>query len=386
MKILYSIPTISILTFLAACETSTINRTLKPTTLSKQEFQVYFGTYTHGSGGSSSRSQGIYRSRFDSANGALTQPHLAAAIESPSFLALHPNRQFLYAVTESSKGTVSSFAIDSDGALTRINTQPTNGAAPCDLEVDQTGRMLVVANYQDGSTIAYSIGQDGSLSGPTTFLQHQGSSVHERQQGPHAHSVDFTPNGRHVIVSDLGTDKVLTLEADPVTGTITPSSEISLPPGSGPRHFAFHPSGEFGYSLGELASTVTALAHTRGKFETIQTVSTLPDGFEGPNTTAEIAVHPSGRFVYASNRGHDSIAVFLVDVSSGRLSQTTVVQSGGRTPRNFSIDPTGRYILAANQGTDNVVVFTIDQQTGTLHPTGSEIEIGAPVCVQFLKL
>ncbi len=346
----------------------------------RQGLHVYFGTYTR------ETSRGIYQSRFDTETGALSEPRLAAEIESPSFLALHPNKRFLYAVTESKEGTVSGFSIGADGELTKINTQATNGALPCDLEVDATGRMLVVANYRSGSTIAYSIGEDGALSEPTAFHQHEGSSVHERQDAPHAHSVDFTFDNRHVIVSDLGIDKVVTFEADPDSGGITPFSEVSVAPGSGPRHFAFHPSGKFGYSLGELGSTVTVMSHAGGKFETIESISTLPEDFDGHSTTAEIAVHPSGRFVYASNRGHDSIAVFSIDPTGGRVTRIAVIKSGGVRPRNFAIDPSGQYLLAAHQDTDNVVVFKIDQQTGILHPTGGEVEVDAPVCVQFVKL
>ncbi len=383
MKILCSISTIITLILLSSCSTEPV---LVPTEARHQELQVYFGTYTQEHDGPSSKSLGIYRSRFDSKTGTLTQPHLAAEIESPSFLALHPNKKFLYAVTESKEGTVSSFSIGSSGSLTKINTKSTNGSAPCDLEVDPTGQMLVVANYHSGSTVAYAITEDGSLSDLTTFLNHEGSSVHKRQKSSHAHSVDFTPNSSHLIVSDLGTDKVMTMEVDSTTATISLSSEISLAPGSGPRHFAFHPSGKFGYSLGELASTVTAMSHADGKLETIETLSTLPDGFVGHNTTAEIAVHSSGRFMYVSNRGHDSIAVFSVDTTSGQLNRTAVIKSGGNRPRNFAIDPTGRYILIAHRDSDNVVVFAIDQQTGILHPTGLEIEVDAPVCVQFLEL
>ena len=370
---------LSALVLLATCSNPPADDSATGAETDNREFHVYFGTYTN------ETSQGIYRGRFNTETGALTKPILAAEIESPVFLALHPNKRFLYAVTEIDEGSVSGFAIGPDGELTKINTQPTNGAAPCDLEVDRTGRMLVVANYTSGSTIAYSLGEDGALSEPTFFHQHVGSSVHERQQSPHAHSVDFSADNRYVVVSDLGTDKVVTFEADPAAGALTPFSEVSVAPGSGPRHFAFHPSGKFGYSLGELASTITAMTHAEGKFEAIETLSTLPAEFDGRNTTAEIAVHPSGRFVYASNRGHDSIAVFSINAANGRVTQTAVIKSGGVRPRNFAIDPTGQYLLAAHQDTDNVVVFGIDQQTGILRPTGTEIQVDAPVCIQFLK-
>ena len=380
MTLLKTILNVSLLALLAACGAPSADDTPTAADAEKQGFQVYFGTYTQ------ETSEGIYSSRFDAETGELSEPRLAAAIESPSFLTLHPNKLFLYAVTETSEGSVSSFAIGADGELTKINTQPTNGALPCDLEVDETGRMLVVANYMSGSTIAYSIGEDGALSEPTAFQQHEGSSVHERQEAPHAHSVDFTFDNRYVIVSDLGSDKVVTFEADPDSGELTPFSTASVAPGSGPRHFAFHPSGKFGYSLGELASTVTAMSHAGGKFETIESISTLPEDFKGHNTTAEIAVHPSGRFLYASNRGHDSIAVFSIDAMSGRMRRDAVIKSGGVRPRNFAIDPSGRYLLAAHQDSDNVVVFRIDQQTGILHATGAEIEVDAAVCVQFVKI
>ena len=380
MTLLKTILNVSLAALLAACGAPPADDTPTAADAAKQEFHVYFGTYTQ------ETSQGIYRSRFDAETGALSEPHLAAAIESPSFLALHPNKLFLYAVTETSEGSVSSFAIGADGELTKINTQPTNGSLPCDLEVDETGRMLVVANYMSGSTIAYSIGEDGALSEPTAFQQHEGSSVHERQEAPHAHSVDFTFDNRYVIVSDLGADKVVTFEADPDSGELTPFSTVSVAPGSGPRHFAFHPSGKFGYSLGELSSTVTAMSHAGGRFETIESVSTLPQDFEDHSTTAEIAFHPSGRFLYASNRGHDSIAVFSIDAMSGRVRRDAVIKSGGVRPRNFAIDPSGRYLLAAHQDSDNVVVFRIDQQSGILHATGAEIEVDAAVCVQFVKI
>lgn len=378
MKFWKKILNVSLIALVAACGGSPVEDSAAEA--ENERLHVYFGTYTR------ETSRGIYHARFDPETGALSEPGLAAEIESPSYLALHPNKRFLYAVTEAAEGTVSGFSIGAEGELTKINTRPTHGAKPCDLEVDGSGRMLVAANYGSGSTIAYSIGEDGALSEPTGFQQHEGSSVHERQKSPHAHSVDFSFDNRHVIVSDLGIDKVITFAADPESGEITPLSEVSTAPGSGPRHFAFHASGKFGYSLGELASTITVMSHADGEFETIEALSTLPEDFEGHSTTAEIAVHRSGRFVYASNRGHDSIAVFSIDATGGHLTRTAVIKSGGVRPRNFGIDPSGHYLLAANHDTGNVVVFKIDQQTGTLHPTGDEIEVDAAVCVQFVKL
>jgi 6-phosphogluconolactonase len=304
-------------------------------------------------------------------------------------LTFHPSRRFLYAVTETQAGSDSAFSIDPDsGNLTLLNTVPTDGAQPCDLEVDATGKMLVVVNYGTGSTAAYHIAANGSLSDISDFEQHEGSSVHARQQGPHAHSIDFTSDNRFAIVSDLGLDKVLTYEADPGSASLQPAAtpSISLAPGAGPRHFALHPSERFAYSLGEIASTVTAMRFDvqTGTLEAIQTLSTLPEDFSGNNSTAEIEVHPSGKFLYASNRGHDSIAVFSIDQQTGELTRTAIISSGGERPRNFAIAPGGRHLLAANQGTGNVVVFQIDPESGGLTPTGREIAVDAAVCIKYL--
>ncbi len=347
-----------------------------------EEYWAFFGVYTRDT------SKGIYKSRFDAATGTLGEPELAAEIENPSFLTFHPNKKFLYAVTEADAGTVSAFAVNREtGNLMLLNTQPTNGAAPCDLEVDATESMLVVANYTSGSTIAYQVGEDGLLSEPTSFHEHEGSGPHARQKSPHAHSVDFSADNRFVMVSDLGTDEVITYEADVANGKLTQVGAASVQPGSGPRHFVFHPSDRFAYSLGEIGSNVTLMSYSDGKLEAIgDPVSTLPADFEGENNTAEIAVDPAGKFLYASNRGHDSIAVFAIDQESGALELTANVSTQGETPRNFAIDPTGKWLLAANQNTNNVVVYSIDKSTGGLTPTGTQITVDAPVCIDFLKM
>lgn len=352
-----------------------------------EEYFVYVGPYTR------EESKGIYLSRFDAATGELLDPELAAEMENPSFLAIHPNRKFLYAVSEvDAPALVSAFAIDpASGALTLLNSAEPNGSAPCDLEVDATGRMLAVANYTSGSTSTFQIGADGKLSELTMLIEHEGSSVNEkRQQGPHAHSVDFSPDNRFCIVSDLGTDKVMVYKADPAAGKLTahepPSAGVE--PGSGPRHFAFHPSGEYAYVINELASTITAFRWNAeaGTLSPIQTISTLPDGYDQPTTTAEIMAHPSGKYVYGSNRGHDSIAVFQVDPGTGELSLVEIAKSGGETPRNFAIAPNGRYLLAAHQKSDNIVVFELDEATGKITPTGREIRVDGAVCLKFLKV
>jgi 6-phosphogluconolactonase len=350
------------------------------------KLRVYFGTYT----GADSR--GIYACELDLADGSLSEPRLAGEVKNPSFLALHPGGKHLYAVSEvGGTGAVVAFAIDAKtGGLQELNHQPAGGAGPCHAVVDKEGRNVLVANYGGGSVSAIPIGEDGRLGKPTSMIQHKGSSVNKsRQSEPHAHSINLDAANRFAFAADLGLDKILVYRFDSAKGTLTPNDppSASVAPGSGPRHFAFHPSGRFAYVINEMASTVTALAYDadKGKLSEIHTLSTLPGKVEG-NSTAEVQVHPSGKFVYGSNRGHDSLAIFKVDAGSGRLTAAGHQSTGGKTPRNFGIDPTGRYILAANQGTNNVVVFRVNQETGALTSTGATVKVGAPVCVKFLKL
>ena len=354
---------------------------------------VYFGTYT------SAKSEGIYVSRLDRATGALSEPQLAAGVVSPSFLAVHPNRSYLYAVNEVSNfdggptGGVSAFRIDrTTGRLTVINSQTSGGAGPAHVTVDPAGRNVLVANYGGGSVAVLPIGADGRLAPVSSFVQHTGSSVNpQRQQAPHAHSVNVDQAGRFAYVADLGLDKILIYRLDGSTGTITPHDPPAamVDPGAGPRHFAFHPSERFAYVINEMACTVTAFAcnAAAGRLETLQTISTLPDGVAAGRglSTAEVQVHPTGRFLYGSNRGHDSISVFAIDQKSGRLTFVQNEPTQGSTPRNFGIDPSGQFLLAANQRGDSVVVFRIDQATGRLTPTGTRVSVGSPVCVKFVE-
>jgi 6-phosphogluconolactonase len=345
---------------------------------------AYFGTYTRDGG-----SKGLYVSRFNAMTGDLATPELVAELENPSFLTFHPNGQFLYAVAEIDEGTVSAYSIDrATGALTLLNTQPTRGAAPCDLEVDATGRMLAVANYTTGSTIAYKVNPDGSLSEPTTFVQHEGSSVHARQKSPHAHSIDYSADNRFLFVCDLGTDKILRYRIDPAEGKIELDGSAGVPPGGGPRHFAFHPSGKFCFSNLEISSSVASFTYepSTGEMTMVGVASTLPGDFAGNNSTAEIRVHPSGRFLYVSNRGHHSLALFDINEQTGDLTRRMNFATGGETPRCFAIAPGGRYLLAANQGTSDVRVFEIDPSNGELTATGAQVAVGMPVCVDYLAV
>lgn len=359
--------------------------------LKAQEYWVFCGTYTRG------ESRGIYVGRFDASSGALSALTLAAETRNPSFLAVHPRQPWLYAVGELTEfsgqrtGAVGAFRIDPQtGALEQINQQPSGGAGPCHVCVDPSGRFVLVANYGGGSVAVLPIGEDGGLQPPSCVIQQQGRSVHPtRQTAPHAHQIGFNPTGTLVLVPDLGLDQVLLFDWNGSNGSLSPRRPpfLPVPAGSGPRHFAFHPKGSALYVLNELSATVSVFTCERGvPTVLVWTVSALPVGFSGQNTAAEIAVHPSGRFVYTSNRGHDSIACFGVSEDGKRLELKGHVPTGGKTPRFIGLDPTGRYLLAANQDSHNVVVFRIDETTGGLLPTGREVSVASPVCLVFFPL
>ena len=352
--------------------------------------RVYFGTYT------GAKSKGIYLSTFDPATGSLSSPVLAAEIRSPSFLALHPTGRFLYAVNEINNfqgepgGAVTAFAIDpATGLLRQLNQASTLTDGPCHLVVDSTGQNVLAANYGGGSVVVIALEPDGRLGAHGSSIQHRGSSVNpQRQQGPHAHGIYLDAANRFAFVPDLGLDRVMIYRFDAAAHSLAPIDPppyAAVKPGAGPRHFAFHPNGRFAYVINELDSTITAFSYdaARGRLTELQTVPTLPTEFKGQSSTAEIAVHPNGRFLYGSNRGHDSLAVFAIDSATGKLTFVQHEPTQGKTPRNFALDPTGAFLLAANQGSDNVVVFRIDAGSGKLSPTGKTIEVGAPVCVTF---
>ena len=353
--------------------------------------RVYFGTYTN------DKSKGIYSSHLDLATGKLSPAQLAVEAKNPSFVAIHPNRKFLYAVSEIADfqgqpvGGVSAFSIDpATGMLKLLNQQSSKGGGPCHLVVDAAGKNVLVANYGGGSVTVLPIGTDGLLAASSSSIQHQGSSVNkQRQEAPHAHSVNLDSANRFAFVADLGLDKVMIYKFDGSKGLLTandPPAGIAAA-GSGPRHFAFHPSGKYAFVNNELTSEVTSYAYDagRGSLTGIQTLSTLPQPTPG-NSTAETVVHPNGKFVYVSNRGHDSLAIFQCDELTGRLTAMGHQPTGGKTPRNFNIEPSGRFALAANQDSGNVVVFRIDAATGKLTPTGNSIEAGTPVCVRFVPV
>ncbi|HUA38271.1 MAG TPA: lactonase family protein [Candidatus Sulfopaludibacter sp.] len=359
---------------------------------SAKPFFVYFGTYTGG------ESKGIYVSRFDNATGKLSAPALAAESVNPSFIAIAPDHRSLFTVNETEQfngqagGAVSAFTLDSaTGKLAFLNQQPSGGTDPCHIIADPSGKYVLVANYTSGSVAVFPVETNGSLGSATSVIQHHGSSVNrERQAGPHAHCVAMDAANHRVFICDLGLDKVMIYHLDETSGTLAPDEVpwAGLKPGSGPRHITFSPDGRFAYVLSEMGGTLTAFAYNpeHGALNEFQTVSLLPKDFHGKNTSAEVALLPSGRFIYASNRGDDSIAVFAVDEASGRLGLVERESSHGQTPRCFAIDPTGQYLIAANQNSDNVVVFRINAQTGKLTWTGQSIEVGKPVSVAFVPI
>jgi 6-phosphogluconolactonase len=359
------------------------------------KYRVYVGTYTNGN----STSRGIYQFELDTVSGELTARGLACESVNPSFLAVHPSRRFLYAVGEVAEfggektGAVSAFTIDAaSGSLSLLNQQSSRGQGPCYVTVDRAGKNALVANYGSGSVACLPIGGDGRLAPASSFVQHHGASVDpQRQKEPHAHSINLDLANRFAVAADLGLDKLLVYRFDTGQGTLSPNDPpfTQVAQGSGPRHFAFHPAGRHAYVINEILCTVTAFDYDseRGVLGEIQTVSTLPGipvakGY----STAEVQVHPSGRFLYGSNRGHDTIAIFAIDAATGRLQPSGHQSTGGKTPRNFGIDPTGRFLLAANQDSGTVVVFRIDPQSGQLQPTGQKVEVPKAVCVKFVPL
>jgi 6-phosphogluconolactonase len=355
------------------------------------KYWVFVGTYT----GPKTKSKGIYRLEMDAATGALSEAEVAAETPNPSFLAIHPTQQYLYAVGESGDfgfkkaGAVSSFSLDpTNGKIEFLNRQSTTGAGPCHVIVDSRGKFVLVANYGGGNEVVLPV-IDGKLQPVFAYAKQLGKSINKaRQSEAHAHSINLDKANRFVFIADLGIDQILIYQYDRDTGGLTthdPQS-IHVEPGSGPRHFAFHPDGKHAYVINELANTITVFDYDaeNGNLTTKQTVPTLPRTFRGESSTAEIVVHPSGKFLYGSNRGHNSIAVFLVDPKSGKLIPTGFQTKDIKTPRNFNIDPSGKFLVVANQDSDSLVVFAIDPRTGALTPTGHKAKVPTPVCVKFV--
>lgn len=337
---------------------------------------------------------GINAFRFHAADGRLKRLGLAVETPAASFLVVHPNGHYLYAVNENGKNddAVSAFAIDSkSGKLTPLNSVSSRGSSPCHLSLDKTGRFLAVANYGSGSVAVLPVMPDGRLGEASGFDQHHGSSVNPaRQEGPHAHSVVFSPDNRFLLSADLGLDKVFVYRFDAASGAIAANDPpaLKVAAGSGPRHLEFHPNGQWVYVIDELASAVELLHYNAatGALDAGQTISTLPDGFTGSNIAAEIAINMAGSVLYASNRGNNSIALFSIDPERGLLTPMERASSLGKTPRYFAFDPSGEYLLVTNQDSDDLVVFKVHPKTGELRPAGPIMRnLTKPSCIVFVR-
>jgi 6-phosphogluconolactonase len=361
--------------------------------LAQDNQQVYFGTYTNPNSGS----KGIYVSRFNAAKGELSKPELAAETLSPSFLAIHPGGKFLYAVGEQGgpqkkTGALSAFRVVSpEGRLELVNQVDTGGLGPCYVSLDGTSKVAMTAQYSGGSVSSFRVGEDGLLSDAVTVIQHQGSSADpKRQAGPHAHSIRMAPDNRYVVACDLGLDKVLLYRLNSATGELVSHGFGTVPPGSGPRHIAFHPNGHFAFVNNELNMTVSTMAYdgNKGALTLVDTVSTVPTGDRGKAglSTAETVVHPNGKFVYVSNRGHDTVAVLRCDEKTGRLALIANVKTEGRTPRNFALDLTGKWMIVGHQDGNTAALFKLDLESGIPAFTGNKVEVGAPVCMRFMAV
>lgn len=347
---------------------------------------IYLGTYTRNG------AKGIYAVRLDRATGALSAPELAAEATDPAWIAFSPDKKFLYAVHVSPQQAIG-FKVDPASAkLTPLldagdPASAARGGRSSHLAVDATGRVLLAANYGEGFVSAIPIRADGTLGAPNN-IKHEGKGPHpKRQEKPHAHSVTLSPDNRFVIVADLGVDKIFSYALDPAAAKLTPAATpfVATEPGAGPRHFKFGKDGRHAYAINELNSTMTAYDYdaARGALTTKQTLPTLPPDFKNPSTTAEVRVHPNGKFLYGSNRGHDSIAVFAIAPENGRLTPVEIVPSGGKTPRNFALSPDGKWLVCGHQDTPIVTVFRVDADTGRLTRTDHSAEVPSCVCVEF---
>ena len=374
---------------MGASMTPLLSSSLSAMATGNKSGRVFVGTYTQ------SGSQGIYSYHFDAAAGKLEQQALAAETRNPTFLAFSPNRKFLYAVNEianyegTKDGSLTAFAIEESGALRKLNTVSSGGGGPCHIAVDHTGHCLFAANYGTGSASSFLIETDGSIGKMASFFQHKGHGPNpHRQEGPHAHAPLVSPDNRFVLVHDLGLDRIVVYRLDPHTAKLTLNNPPywESKPGAGPRHMVFHPNGKWAYSGNEMGNTVDVLAWTaaNGSLKTVQTLPTLAADFKGSSTVAEVVLDHAGKFLYVSNRGEDTVALFAIDGQHGTLTPVDRTPTGGKVPRHFTIDPSGKWLLAANQDSNNIVVFRRDPSSGRLTANGQESSVGAPVCVLFV--
>ncbi|ARK31817.1 lactonase family protein [Halalkalibacter krulwichiae] len=340
---------------------------------------AYVGTYTKGD------SKGIYRFTLHPSTGEMGEVELAAELDNPTYLAISNSKKHLYSVIKSGEnGGVVAYSLKESGQLEYVNKHVSPGSPPCHVSVDSSDQFVYSANYHLGTAISYQITKNGELSSPVSIMEHKGNGPHERQEKSHVHYAGLTPDEKLLCVVDLGTDKMALYHSN--AGQLSLHNEITFRPGTGPRHIQFHPNGKFAYVNGELSSEVIAFAYhsETSTFTELQYISSLPADFEGESIGGALKVSPDGQFLYASNRGDDSIAVFKIDLDTGKLTLVDHTPTGGEFPRDFTIDPSASYLLAANQDSGNIVQFSIDQATGKLTKTGVEIHVPHPVCLAFL--
>lgn len=349
------------------------------------DFHLLIGTYTTG------KSEGIYVYKFNVKTGKFAQESITKNVKNPSFLAISPNEKYVYSAGETDKqGSVHSFAFDKKlGVLTPLATQSANGNYPCHVEIDKTGKWIFAGNYGAGNLSVFPVEANGSLGKATQTIQHEGKSINPgNQESPHVHSINIAPNNVDVFVPDLGIDKIMTYSLDAKTGKLSAGNPpfTKIKAGSGPRHFTFHPNGKFAYCIQEISGEVVAFDYKKGVLTEIQTISTKPTDLKGDLNCADIHISPDGKFLYGSNRVHDSLVIYEIDAKTGKLTYTAHQSVLGKKPRNFMIDPSGNFVLVANQDSDNIVIFKRDTLKGTLTPTGEEIQVPNPVCLKMISL
>lgn len=358
----------------SACQTAKQT----PSSTAGDDHYLLIGTYTKRT------SEGIYVYKFDDSSGEFQPVSTATGVEDPSFLTIAPNKKHVYSVCETDGGSVVAYSF-ANGKLTELNRAASAGAHPCHITTDKTGKWLFTGNYTGGSIGVLPIMPDGRVGEPIQRVQHEGTGPNKgRQEKAHVHSVNVSPNNHDIFVPDLGIDKVMAYRLDETTGKLIEGKSMSVSAGSGPRHFTFHPNGRFAYVIQELTGKVTTFAYKDGELTTIEEVSTLPTDFTGKNACADIHISPDGKFLYGSNRFYDTIVTFSIDTKTGKLTQLSQTSVNGKVPRNFTISPSGNYLLVANQESDNIVIFKRDKTTGAIIPTGKEIKLSMPVCLQWL--
>jgi 6-phosphogluconolactonase len=348
------------------------------------DFHLLVGTYTSG------KSEGIYTFKFNVKTGEFSPESIAKNIKNPSFLAISSDSKYVYSAGETDKqGSVHSFAFDKKtGVLTPLTSQSANGNYPCHVTVDKTRKWVICGNYGAGNLSVFPVQADGSIGKAMQTIQHEGKSINPgNQESPHVHSINIAPNNVDVFVADLGIDKIMAYNLDTKTGKLSAGNPpfTTVKAGSGPRHFEFHPNGKFAYCIQEISGEVVAYEYKKGSLNTIQTISTKPADLKGDLNCADIHISPDGKFLYGSNRVHDSLVIYEVDAKTGKLTYVAHQSVMGKKPRNFMIDPTGNFVLVANQDSDNVVIFKRDTVKGTLTPTGKEIAVPNPVCLKMVS-